>query len=86
MRDVYEYTDQIPESVSYPDKSNPSLFEGKDTITHRKDEDFDRLLVYASGYTKVPYDYSLDLEDGTYVGRIGPLNGWWVSGYGTTGC
>ena len=30
IRDVYECTDQIPESVSYPDKSNPSLSEGKD--------------------------------------------------------
>ena len=30
IRDVYECTDQIPESVSYPDKSNSLLSEGKD--------------------------------------------------------
>jgi len=57
-----------------------------DTITHRQDEDLDRLLVYACGYIKIPYDDSLDLEGGTYVGKIGPFYGWWVSGYGTTGC
>ena len=31
-------------------------------LVGRQNEDFDRLLVYASGYIKAPYDDSLDLK------------------------